>query len=114
MNINDIMENLEECLIFGATHSFYTINFDVVSIQNTQIDIDQLMEAMPENMYEAIRVKAEQYISHWKSFGLIKDYVKTDNGIMIVPNNDKQMKSYIGGTQHYTLVFNKSLPNITA
>lgn len=105
MTINDIMKNLEECLEFSSKHRFHTINMDVVSINNAQIDIDIMFKAVSKSMQDAIKVKAEQYIVDWKARGIIEDYIKTDESITIIPLNDKLYESYLGGKHHYALSF---------
>lgn len=105
MTINDIMKNLEECLEFSSKHSFHTINMDVVSIDNAQLDINNMFKVLSKSMQDAVRTKAEQYIVDWKARGIIKDYVKTDDSIHIIPLNVKLYESYLGGKHHYELSF---------
>ena len=114
MDINNIMQSLERKLIFGKNNDFTTINFDVVSINEAQLQIDNLIKDMKLSMKEAIGVVISQWLVKWKQEGIISDYQKNDNNFLIIPYNLGIYNSYIGGQDHYKLYYNYEYENIIA
>lgn len=108
------MKNLEDCLKFGLTHKFRAINFDVVSIQNAQFQIDELCHDCPLEVCETFKENALQYITKWESDKLIHSYYSNKDYITIIPNDVEKYDSYTGGVNHYTLYFTDNSEKIIA
>lgn len=105
MDIDEIMQNLEDCFKFGITHEFKTINFDVVSIQNTQILIDNLCKNLSSEYWLMVKEIALRYIIKWETEKLINSYYSNKDSITIVPKDVESYNNYIAGVEHYTLYF---------
>lgn len=101
MNIEKIMKELIETLAFSKTHSFSTINLDVVAINEAQIRINKLakIQGFDKN---GLTIIAEM-LSEAMEKNIIKDYDINGSTIEIVPMNEERMRKYLGGRHHYSL-----------